>query len=212
MNAILSMVAKQHVDRRERMAQQTRQDILTAARRLFAERGYVATSISDIATEAEVAVQTIYTRLGSKRGMLIALIDLIDEEAAVGQHVQQVQGAETPLETLTAGVRLTRAFQERCGDIIAALFSAAGAEPELADAVAEGQRRHREGARITIERIDELAGLRDDVHPKNTEALFALSTSHEAWRELIYSYNLGWDQAETWLRDALARALLRGPT
>ena len=128
------------------MAQQTRRDILSAARRLFAERGYVATSISDIAAEAEVAVQTIYSRLGSKRGMLIALIDLIDEEAAVGQHVQDVLSAKTPLETLTAGVRLTRAFQERCGDIIAALFSAAGAEPELADAVAEGQRRHREGA------------------------------------------------------------------
>jgi hypothetical protein len=31
------------VDRRARMAQQTRRDILTAARRLFAERGYVAT-------------------------------------------------------------------------------------------------------------------------------------------------------------------------
>ena len=193
------------------MAQQTRRDILTAARRLFAERGYVATSIADVATEADVAVQTIYTRLGSKRGMLIALIDLIDEEAAVRQHVEEVQRAQTPLEALTAGVRLTRAFQERCGDIIASLFSAAGAEPELAEAVAEGQRRHREGARITIERIDQLAGRRDDVPSKSAQALFALSTSHEAWRELIHSYGLGWDQAEVWLRDALARALLKAP-
>lgn len=48
------------------------------------------------------------------------------------------------------------------------------------------------------------------MHAKNAEALFALSTSHEAWRELIHSYLLSWDQAETWLTDALARALLRG--
>ena len=132
------------IDRRERMAQQTREDILRAARRLFAERGYTATSINDIAEEAGVAIQTIYARLGSKRGLLLALIDLIDEEAGVGPLAAEVTTATTPLAALRAGVRLTRSFQERCGDIIDALFTAAGAEPELADAVAEGQRRHRE--------------------------------------------------------------------
>jgi len=194
------------------MAQQTRGEILTAARRLFAERGYAATSINDIAEEADVAVQTIYARLGSKRGMLIALIDLIDEEAGVEQLVEHIQSASTPPKILSAEVRLTRVFQERCGDIIGALFSAAGAEPELADAVAEGQRRHREGARITIERILSLDGLHDHEHPERARALLALSTSHEAWHELIHSYKLSWDEAEAWLTTALARALLKRPT
>ena len=196
------------IDRREQMAQQTRRDILRAARRLFAERGYAATSINDIAEEAGVAIQTIYARLGSKRGMLLALIDLIDEEAGAGPLVQEVTSARTPLAALRAGVRLTRGFQERCGDIIEALFTAAGAEPELADAVAEGQRRHRQGASITIDRIQELDGLRNDVAPKRAQALFALSTNHEAWRELIRGYQLDWDPAEDWLVDALSRALL----
>lgn len=196
------------IDRREQMAQQTRGDIVGAARRLFAERGYAATSISDIAQEAGVAIQTIYARLGSKRGMLLALIDLIDEEAGVGRLAEEVTNARTPLAALRAGVRLTRSFQERCGDIIDALFSAAGAEPELADAVAEGQRRHREGARITIARIQELHGLRNDVAPEPAQALFALSTNHQAWRELITGYQLDSDSAEDWLVDALARALL----
>ena len=169
---------KTNLDRRERMAQQTRGEILTAARRLFAERGYTATSINDIAQEADVAVQTIYARLGSKR----------------------------------AQIRVTRGVQERCGDIIGALFSAAGAEPELADAVAEGQRRHREGARITIDKILRLNGLHDHEHPERAQALLALSTSHEAWRELIHSYKLDWDDAEAWLTTALARALLKPPT
>jgi AcrR family transcriptional regulator len=201
-----------NLDRRERMAQQTRGEILSAARRLFAERGYAATSINDIAQEADVAVQTIYARLGSKRGMLIALIDLIDQEAGVERLVERVQSASTPGEALSAGVRLTRVFQERCGDIIGALFSAAGAEPELAAAVAEGQRRHREGARITIARILHLDGLHDHEHPERAQALLALSTSHEAWRELIQSYKLGWDEAEAWLTTALARALLKHTT
>jgi AcrR family transcriptional regulator len=200
---------KTRLDRRERMAQQTRDEILTAARHLFAERGYTATSINDIAAEADVAVQTIYARLGSKRGTLVALVDLIDEEAGVDQLVERVLSTSTASETLSAGVRLTRVFQERCGDIIGALFSAAGAEPELGDAVAEGQRRHREGARITIEKTVNLDGLRDDVPPERAQALLALSTSHEAWRELIHSYKLDWDEAEAWLTQALTRALLK---
>jgi AcrR family transcriptional regulator len=89
-------VSEVRLDRRERMAQQTRGDILRAARRLFAERGYVATSINDIAEEAGVAIQTIYARLGSKGGMLLALIDLIDEEARVGPLAEDVTSATTP--------------------------------------------------------------------------------------------------------------------
>jgi AcrR family transcriptional regulator len=204
-------VSELRIDRRDQMAQQTRGDILRAARRLFAEHGYAATSITDIAEEAGVAIQTIYARLGSKRGMLLALIDLIDEEAGVGPLAQEVTCAANPLATLRAGVRLTRSFQERCGDVIEALFTAAGAEPELADAVAEGQRRHREGARITIDRMQELRGLRNDVSPERAQALFALSTNHEAWRELITGYQLDWDTAEDWLVDALSRALLARP-
>jgi AcrR family transcriptional regulator len=186
-------------------------DILRAARSLFAERGYAATSINDIAEQAGVAIQTIYARLGSKRGMLLALIDLIDEEAGVEPLAPEVMSAPTPLAALRAGVRVTRSFQERCGDIIEALFTAVGAEPELADAVAERQRRHREGARLTINRIQELHGLRNDVAPQRAQALLALSTNHEAWRELIRGYQLDWDPAEDRLVDALAHALLARP-
>jgi AcrR family transcriptional regulator len=189
------------------MADQTRGEILAAARRLFAERGYVGTSVMDIAEAAGVAVQTIYSRLGSKRAMLMGLIDLIDEEAGVGALVADVTSATTPVEALRAEVRLTRAFQERCGDIIGALFAAA-AEPDLADAVAEGRRRHREGAQLTVERIAELGGLRDDVDPAPAAALIALSTTHEAWRELVEAHGLSWDEADACLGEALGRAVL----
>jgi AcrR family transcriptional regulator len=201
-------MAGTRIDRRQRMADQTRREILEVARRLFAERGYVATSVTDIAEEAGVAVQTIYARLGSKRGMLVGLIDLIDEEAGVGDLAAEVLSAPTPAEALRAEVRLTRAFQERCGDIIGALFAAAAAEPDLASAVAEGQRRHREGARLAVQRVAELGGLRDDVTPDRAAALIALSTTHEAWRELVDAHRLSWDDAEAWLDAALARALI----
>jgi hypothetical protein len=43
---------------------------------------------------------------------------------------------------------------------------------------------------------------------EQAQALFALSTNHEAWRELIRGYGLQWDQAEACLTEALSRALL----
>lgn len=204
-------MSEARIDRREQMAQQTRRDILATARRLFADRGYAATSINDIAAEAGVAVQTIYARVGSKRGMVLAMLDLIDEEAGVAQLVPEVMRASAPDEALRAGIGITRAVHEHCGDIIEALFTAVGAEPELAEAVAEGQRRHREGARFTVGRIQALGGLRADVPPKHAQALFALSTNHEAWRELTDGHQLGWNTAEARLTDALTRSLLGPP-
>lgn len=197
------------IDRRERMAVQTRHEILEAARRLFAERGYVATSVNDIAEEAGVAVQTIYARLGSKHGMLVGLLDLIDEEAGLSEAAAAVATASTPQEILRAEIRLTRAFQERCGDIIGALIAAAAVEPELEQAVAEGQRRHRHGAHLTIERISELTGLHDGLPPEHAAAVISAATSHDAWRELVDAHKLSWSQAEQTLNDTLARAILK---
>ena len=204
----VKMTTRTRTDRRQAMADQTRRDILQTARQLFARQGYAATSVTDIAGEAGVAVQTIYARLGSKRGMLMALIDLIDEEADVGGLAAGIRAAAAPGQALAAQIRLTRVFQQRCGDIIGALFAAAAVEPDLAAAVAEGQRRHREGARLAVARITELGGLRRDLAPDRAAALIAIATTHQAWRELRAAYGLSWDDAEALLRDTLGRAVL----
>ena len=91
------------IDRRERMALQTRREIIETARRLFSERGYAATSMADIAREAGVALQTIYARLGSKHGILLALLDQVDEEAGVPEAAAAIQAAATPAAVLTQG-------------------------------------------------------------------------------------------------------------
>ena len=80
--------------------------------------------------------------------------------------------------------------------------------PSARDRAGIGRRRHREGARFTIGRIQELGGLRGGLPPKHAQALFALSTNHEAWRELTEGHHLGWDTAEARLTDALTRSLL----
>src|SRR5437868_430893 len=102
---------------------------------------------------------------------------------------------------------------ERRGRLRPRLISAAHAVSGTASASARDRAgisrgRHREGARFTIGRIQELGGLRGGLPPKHAQALFALSTNHEAWRELTEGHHLGWDTAEARLTDALTRSLL----
>jgi AcrR family transcriptional regulator len=73
---------KTRPNRRSAQAAQTRAVILVAAERLMLERGYIPTSITAIAAEAGVAVQTIYNSIGSKADLLAAVLDGTEAGAA----------------------------------------------------------------------------------------------------------------------------------
>ena len=63
---------------RQRQAQETRRAIAGAARSLFAEHGYAATSIDAVAEEAGVAARTVYAIFGTKKAILGALALYLD--------------------------------------------------------------------------------------------------------------------------------------
>src|SRR5258708_37274932 len=65
-------------NRRQVSAAATRQEILLAARRLFAERGFARTSVADIAEEAGGSIPTIYASVGQKQALGIALAGLME--------------------------------------------------------------------------------------------------------------------------------------
>ena len=52
-----------------------REVILEAAERLFAERGFAATSVRDIVAEAETSAPSLYHFFGSKENLLVELIN-----------------------------------------------------------------------------------------------------------------------------------------
>jgi|SRR5918992_4158752 AcrR family transcriptional regulator len=60
---------------RERKKQRTREQIADAAIRLFAERGYQATTIADIAEAAEVAPRTFFAHFPSKEAVVFHDVD-----------------------------------------------------------------------------------------------------------------------------------------
>jgi AcrR family transcriptional regulator len=60
------------LDRRARKKAQTRAEVLRTAQRLFAERGFDAVTIADVAAAADVAVQTVFNHFSGKEELFFA--------------------------------------------------------------------------------------------------------------------------------------------
>ena len=89
----------ERVKRNERARQARRDEILAAARRVFAARGFGGTTIADIADEAKIALGTIYLYFASKDDVFAALNE---------QLIRLITDAITnvpPVETLESSVR-----------------------------------------------------------------------------------------------------------
>lgn len=203
-------MAQQRGNRRKLQAQQTRGDIIQGARRLFATKGYAGTSMADIAAEAGVVIQTIYSSVGPKQAILRELNDLIDEEAGVAEIVVALAATEDQREMLRLAVRLTRQVVERCGDIVAGVHAAAGTEPEMAAILEEGRRRHREGLRGVAEALAASGALPNGLTAAEASRSIAVLSSNEVYFQLTRDFGMSFAAAERWILSTLELIVL-GP-
>ncbi len=195
-------------NRREVAAAETRREILRAARRLFAEHGYAGTSLQQIAEEAGVAVQTIYSSIGSKAALVLALNDLVDEEAGVAELGAGVLSETDPPQMIAKAIHLTRQLNQRCGDLLQVMLSAVPAEPDVAAAFADGMRRHETGIRAMTQRLGAQGALRAGTTPERAAAAFAMMTSPPSWQQLTQRAGWTFDDSEAWLTTSLTQLLL----
>ncbi|MBN1487565.1 MAG: TetR/AcrR family transcriptional regulator [Anaerolineae bacterium] len=61
--------------RRERRIKRRRYEIVNAAALIFAEKGYVSTTTKEIAEAADMAEGTLYNYFGTKRDILLAIVE-----------------------------------------------------------------------------------------------------------------------------------------
>ncbi|MFI6517497.1 TetR/AcrR family transcriptional regulator [Spirillospora sp. NPDC050679] len=126
---------------RERSKARRREAILRSAYRLFADRGFEAATVAEIAAEAEVAPRTVTHYFPSKLDIALAYFDELAEDLAVVLRDRRADG-----DTLEALERWLREDEEE-PDVLAGLADAMlRANPQLkglcmtrlADVIAEG--------------------------------------------------------------------------
>jgi len=88
--------------RRERKKRETRDRLADVAARLFAEHGYDAVSVSDVARAAGVADQTVYNHFPTKPDLVFDLAEEMLERSR--RCVAERDPASTPADALRASV------------------------------------------------------------------------------------------------------------
>ncbi len=201
--------------RRERATEErqaTRRRVVEAARHLFLSRGYVATTMADIAREAGVALQSVYSAGRSKADLLHLVTDVAvagdDQQVMLidRPQFQALRAESDPVQQVRMGASLIAATMERLAPVWIAYREAAAADPKAAANLVAAHRRRRE----TFETIIRMIPERHLRHPyeRSADTLWAIGSIDVS---LLVRTVLGWDatQYAQWLSDTLVELLLR---
>lgn len=129
--------------RRDEYAEQTRRDVVDAARSLFAQRGYFATTVSDIAAAARVSAGTVYQQCGGKQGLLRTLMDSWTTAPLVQETLDAVNAADTLDEALRVLADSYLEFWRQFDDIVQLVAATAAHDSEATEALTQAIVRHR---------------------------------------------------------------------
>jgi AcrR family transcriptional regulator len=195
-----------HSPKRERQAQQTREQIIEAARRLFASDGFAKTTVEAIAREAGVSAQTVYASVGSKHGIVLALLDRMEVEGGNEELRRELESSKNPRQQLRAIVRFNRQLFERGQDVLK-VITATRADPEVEAFSQEGEARRREGQARWVRAWAEAGVLRPNLDEgEAADVLWALTGPEIYW---LFVVNCGWpgSRFEEWTFDTLEAQL-----
>src|SRR5215467_10447000 len=123
--------------RRREQADATRRQIRLAAQCLFEERGYVATTMADVAAEARVSLKTVYLAFDTKSQLLRTVWNVLlrgeqDRPVAQVEWYQEMLAEPDPSKQLRLNARNSRMGKQRFGPLLRVLHNAAAHDPDVA--------------------------------------------------------------------------------
>jgi TetR/AcrR family transcriptional regulator, regulator of autoinduction and epiphytic fitness len=201
--------------RREQQAQATRAAIIDAARHMFIEDGYGATSIQAIAEVVGVSEATIYAHFENKASLLwAAIIHAVTGEgedptaAFQKDFVQAVQSEPDPHKRARMLIQASRQSWERgAADLEVVLVRAADADPrltEMAEKAAQGRlEAYREALGLVLANHQMKSGVEFD---EVAELVWALD-SPQVYRALVRDRGWSPEKYEHWIMRIIERTL-----
>ena len=191
--------------------------VIEAARTLFLERGYAATTIEAISDLSDVPPATVYRLFSSKLGILKQLFNVSiagDDEAVPLEdrpHVQALISDPDPRKQLSGFVAISRGIMARTEPVYRILVSAAGSDPDAAALLAETRRHRQQGQGQIAGLLARTGALRPKLRERDAADIIHVLMSPEVYRLLVG--DRGWDpeRYEQWLGDILIDQLLPPP-
>ncbi len=202
--------------KRAEQVAQTRRDIVATAGALFRARGYTGVSMPTVASEAGVAVETIYRAFGNKAGLFGAVVEAavaggasraevpVEERPAIRAIIEEPD----PRRQVERYAATQPGIQRRAGPLLRVLSDAAPTDPELRalwDSI-ETSRLHGQGRFVAM--LAERRVLRSGLSvEEGRDGLWTL-TSLAVFDKLVVARGWSVERYERWLADALKRFLL----
>jgi AcrR family transcriptional regulator len=185
------------------------------AGRLVVERGYAATTMADVATEAGVSVPWLYRVFGPKPKLVKRAYDVLlvgdpDPVPLAQRPAFRALAAETvPHRVIERYAAISLDLITRVGPLAAALLSAAhSGDPELADLAATISRERLFGATAVTNHLAELDALAPGVTREHARDVVWTLISPEVYRMLVLERGWSGESYEQWLTSSLTAALL----
>ena len=198
----------QKLTRREQYALTTKRAIVDAARSLFAERGYFATTVDDIAAEAEVAPATVYSSTGGKQGLLSEMIRLWQSDPLIKSTMDELQASSDPNVIIEQLSSATRQIREAWADVIAILLTTAPHDAGVATQLNIPTENYRAAIGEIAQRLAKLGALRDGVDVTQASDILWFYFGYSALSTLRDEIGWTYERAELWLANQAKRDLL----
>jgi AcrR family transcriptional regulator len=194
--------------RRRQAAARTRERMLAAARREFAERGFPATTVEEIAEAAGVSPQTFYTAFGSKRGVLFALLDNMPAAADPAAHAAALAAAPDAKQQLALLVDYRLRLYAGSLDVLEAVRAAATQDADVEAVWIEGEDRRRRNQQKLLSSWYAHGDLQPGLTRRRADDVLWALTGPDVYRLFVVERRWGRETFRDWLIDLLRRELL----
>src|SRR5918995_1786530 len=194
-----------------------RRAVVDAARSLFLEGGYAATTIDAISARSDVPPATVYRLFSSKRGILKAVLDVSivgDDEAvpmAERPSIRSLLADQDPKAMVARFVRVAAEVNARTADIYRILTSAAASDPDASTLLDELTRQHQQGQGRVARALARKRALRSGLRERDAGDVIHALVSPEVYGLLVVDRGWPTERYETWLAQTLVDQLLSAP-
>lgn len=200
--------------RRQARSRLTCAAIIDAARTLFLQHGYAATTVDMISDASGTAPATVYRLFSSKLGILKELLDVSavgdDEPTPLGEraNVQALLAESNPRKQTEGFAHLAGQVMSRLAPVQQILCGAAASDPEAAAMLAEHTRQRQHGQARIAASLASANALRRALTQDDAADIIHALMSPEVYRLLTKDRGWATERYEAWLAATLDQQLL----